>query len=114
MVHLHPDDHCDQGGDRQDRHLLDPRLVQAEDADEACHEGWQEGDLWQDDDGEGEAGEKDRQGLPVGCPEEEHLSRERGIIWAREPMSPASAAYRGRSAEEAKAGGGRGKRYYGG
>merc|ERR1712187_33216 len=89
------DDDRDQGGDRQDRHLLDPRLVQAEDADEACHEGWQEGDLWQDDGGEGEAAE------------EEHLSRAKGILWARTTVSLASAASRGHSAEEAKPGGGR-------
>merc|ERR1712014_244126 len=101
-AHRQPDDDCDEGGGRQDGHLLDPRLVQAEDADEACHEGWQEGDLWQDDDGEGEAGEKDRQGLCVGCPEEEHLSREMDIIWARDLASPAFATSRGRSAEEAK------------
>merc|ERR1712187_400902 len=79
-------------------------LVQAEDSHEACHEGWQEGDLWQDGDGEGEAGEKDGQGLPVGCPEEEHLSRERDLARAREPVSLASAASRGRSAEDAKPG----------
>merc|ERR1711933_599004 len=50
--------------------------------------GWQEGDLWQDDDGEGEAGEEDRQGLPVGCPEEEHLSRERGVLSGPENLCP--------------------------
>merc|ERR1711933_343283 len=101
---------CDQGGGRQDGHLLDPRLVQAEDADEACNKGWQEGDLRQDDDGEGEAGEEDRQGFPVVCPQEEHLSRDRGnMIWAREPVPPPSAASRGRSAEAAKAGPERGE-----
>merc|ERR1712187_551352 len=62
---------CDAGGD-QDRRVRHPRLVQAEDP----HEGRQEGDLRQGGDGEGEACAEDRQGLPVGRPEEEYLSRQ--------------------------------------
>merc|ERR1712083_294778 len=46
----------------------------AEDQDEASDQGWQEGDLRQSGDGEGEACEDDRQGLLCVGPEEEHLS----------------------------------------
>merc|ERR1712084_163755 len=46
----------------------------AEDQNEASDQGWEEGDLWQGGDGEGEACEDDRQGLLCVSPEEEHLS----------------------------------------
>merc|ERR1712048_1402304 len=65
---------------RQDGHLLPPGLVQAEDPDEACHEGWQEGGLRQGSDGEGKACAQDREGVPGCCPEEEHLSREPVVL----------------------------------
>merc|ERR1712151_801361 len=64
----------DEGG-REDGHLLPPGLVQVEDPDEACHEGWQEGGLRQGSDGEGKARAEDREGLPGCCPEEERLSK---------------------------------------
>merc|ERR1711879_77349 len=81
-----------------------------EDPDEACHEGWQEGGLWQGGDGEGEARAEDREGFPSCCTEEEHLSREPVVLHdlchgAHVAQSPGCAASRGHSAEVVSSGG---------
>merc|ERR1712190_176179 len=78
----------DEGG-REDGPVLHPRLVQVEDPDEARHEGWQEGGLWQGGDGEGKARAEDREGFPGGRPEEERLSREPvDLVSLKPPAAP--------------------------
>merc|ERR1711879_585799 len=88
---------CYQGGG-QERHLHTPWLVQDQDADEAGHEGWQEGGLRQGGHGEGEAREEDCEGLPRRCSEGERLKscRSRGSLltcfsWANCGRGSASA-----------------------
>merc|ERR1712186_90327 len=54
----------------------DSRSLHGEDAPEAGHQGRQEGGLWQGYDGEGQARQDHREGLPGVRPEEEHLSAE--------------------------------------
>merc|ERR1712000_124960 len=55
--------------------LFYPGLGQDQDTDEAGNQGWEEGGLRQDDDGEGEAGKENCEGLPRVSLEEEHLRR---------------------------------------
>merc|ERR1712217_847930 len=54
---------CHSRGE-EDRRLCPSWLVPPQDPDEAGDKGWQEGDLWQGGDGEGEACEEDREGIP--------------------------------------------------
>merc|ERR1712083_930072 len=72
--------HEDDEGGGEDGPVLHPRLVQVEDPDKACHEGWQEGGLRQGGDGEGQARAQDSEGFPGCRPEEEHLSCEPVVL----------------------------------
>merc|ERR1712217_613662 len=58
-----PRRNCHSRGE-EDRRLCPSWLVPPQDPDEAGDKGWQEGDLWQGGDGEGEACEEDREGIP--------------------------------------------------
>merc|ERR1712066_690220 len=60
-------------GGGQERHLRAPWFVQDQDADEAGHEGRQEGGLRQGGHGEGKAREEDCEGLSRRCSEGERL-----------------------------------------
>merc|ERR1712232_615426 len=72
-VHGYPDRSGHQGGE-EDRQVHHSRPLHAEDQNEASDQGWQEGDLRESGDGEGEACEDGCQGLLCVSPEEEHLS----------------------------------------
>merc|ERR1711948_77168 len=85
-------------GGGQERHLHAPGFVQDQDADEAGHEGRQEGGLRQGGHGEGKAREEDREGFPRRCSEGERLKscRSRGSLltclsWANRGSCSASA-----------------------
>merc|ERR1712066_673097 len=61
-------------GGGEERQVHPPWPLHDQDPPEAGDQGWQEGGLREGDDGEGEACEDDRQGLPGVGLEEEHLS----------------------------------------
>merc|ERR1712032_1060333 len=65
---------CNAGG-QEDWRFCASRLVQAEDAYQACHKGRKAGSVWQGGDGQSEASQEDREGVPSRCFEIKHLSR---------------------------------------
>merc|ERR1712151_495862 len=52
------------GGDEEEWEVRDSRPRHDQDAQEASDQGGQEGDVWQDSLGEGEAGQDGREGVP--------------------------------------------------
>merc|ERR1712190_284665 len=72
-------------GDRHDRGEEDWRLfpswlVPSQDQDEACDKGWQKGNLWQGSDGEGEACEEGREGIPRQDPQGQRVRSLRFVL----------------------------------
>merc|ERR1719498_1572692 len=67
-----PGSDCGQGG-QEVRQVHLPGLLHGEDSHQAGHQGWPEGDLRQDGDGEGEARAHRREGVPRSGFEEERL-----------------------------------------
>merc|ERR1712124_58097 len=61
------------GRGQESRQVHDPRPLHDQDQDEACQEGWHQGRLRQDHQGEGCASQEDCEGLLHLRPEEEHL-----------------------------------------
>merc|ERR1712226_683796 len=61
------------------------RLVQAEDAYEACHKSRKAGSVWQGGDGQSEASQEDCEGVPSCCFEIKYLSRL--LLLYLEPLS---------------------------
>merc|ERR1711974_16648 len=64
---------CGRAAGEEGGEVRAPGAVHGEDAPEAGHEGGQAGGLREGGDGEGEAGQDHREGLPRGRLEEEHL-----------------------------------------
>merc|ERR1711977_803213 len=70
--YLKPCSNCHGGGQIR-RQVRLPWLLHDQDPPEACYQGWREGGLRQDGDGEGEARKDNREGVSRCGFEEEHL-----------------------------------------
>merc|ERR1711988_1223613 len=60
---------------KKDWKVRHPRCDQVADPREACYQGWQEGNLWQGGDGEGQASQDDCESMPRGSYQEVHLEQ---------------------------------------